>query len=642
MKKIISLALIFILSVSLICLFASCGEDSEVNAPSGIVSNIADYIIIRSVEASQTVKNAASELQSSLAKKLDVKLSASTDSKDESKYEIILGNTTREISDSSSDALALGEFKISKTGDKIVIAGGSDKAIGMGVKFFCQNFITDKGVRIPADGYSYTDRNAYTSIKIEDTDIADYTIIRNLYNAASAEEFAKTIENLTYSSLPIVSYENIENVSGKYILLDDTNIDFSSYEITVKDGNITLYANYDSIDDCINSFLLDFLGYDSAENTDVSSKEVVIENGDNRSYTVEKSKIYSKDTLLSVLEEVYNADDKIIVGQQMSERLGETMTTERKLYKDNCGVESPLYGYDVGVMASNQKSTVNGRIKDAYDMIEYMREGGIITISAHLENPTGDGRATDQDPHRGELGHEAKWDEVMTEGTELNAKLMEILDEVADFLEIFHVNDATVIFRPFHEMNGNWFWYCIKNSENGIEKTLPKDYAVKLWKYLYNYITVEREIDNMIWEYSPNVARRSDPADVMYCYPGDDYCDIVGADWYTSEYTGHELIAIADEDMAKPTGKIFSIAEFGPGESIRTDFSKSETYKFTCTHLDDFITEVTDAGINTCYWMLWSSWGDVKISMWNMGDANLFYDNDIYLTLEDTAKMLYK
>ena len=127
----------------------------------------------------------------------------------------------------------------------------------------------------------------------------------------------------------------------------------------------------------------------------------------------------------------------------------------------------------------------------------------------------------------------------------------------------------------------------------------------------------------------------------MYCYPGDEYCDIVSVDWYTGTYEGYNMLTIADEAM-KETGKIFSVSGFGPGESIRTDLSVEDEYKFNCTSLDRLISEVRDGGIKTCYWLLWSSWSQVKISMWNMGEGEFFYEKDVYLSLEDTYKLLYE
>ncbi len=78
------------------------------------------------------------------------------------------------------------------------------------------------------------------------------------------------------------------------------------------------------------------------------------------------------------------------------------------------------------------------------------------------------------------VGHEDKWDEVMTEGTELNDKFMDILSKVADFLEIFHENGAPIIFRHIHKMNGNWF--CIVKREDNYR--LPREYAQKLWVHI--------------------------------------------------------------------------------------------------------------------------------------------------------------
>ncbi len=644
MKKVSFIKILSLLSILLLTLIliTACGGKDDKEKSGDVISNPSDYTIIRSIEASQTVKNAVSSLQKAIIDATGAEVTVSTDGKEESACEIIVGSTERQISLDTAK-LGLGQYTIKQEGKKIIICGGSDKATANGVTHFIKAFVSSEGIKLPGtEEITFNDESAFKSITVDGVPINEFTVISNLYDKSSAESFVNILEECTYAALPIVDFSDIDRVSGKYIMIDDTNIDFSSYGIRIEDGNIKLYGNYASIDTCITAFFKDIMGYDVEEKRILGSKDITITAESGKSYTEEKSEVYSKDKLMNVLQAVYDSEKAVIIGQQMSERLGMTMEIERKLFLDNCGVEAALYGYDVGVMESNPKSTLNGRIKDAYDMIEYARDGGILTFSAHLDNPTGDGRAQGLDPHRGELGFEDKWDALMTEGTELNSKFMETLSEITDFLEIFHVNKVPVIFRPLHEMNTTAFWFCIIAEENGIQKTLPKDYAVRLWKYIYNYVVIERGIDSMIWEYSPNVVKRDASADIMYCYPGDEYCDIVGADWYTGEYDGYEMLQIAYEDLAIPTGKIFSAAEFGPGESIRTDFSKSDNYKFTCTHLDDLIRAATKGGVKTCYWMLWSSWGDVKISVWNMGDADLLYEDDRYLTLEDTAKLLYE
>lgn len=640
-KSILSILIMLSLVLSLAFLFSCEKENGKPDSSEKVtvktIKDIGDYSIIRSNNASSEVTKAASALSADIYKKTGEKVVSVTDAKSEGKHEIIIGETARDIGFDYS-SLGFGEFFIQLSGSKILILGGSDIATANAVNFFINNLVSEEGVRVPTgNGYRQDNEGVFDSLYIGTTSIKDYSIVANLFDMGVAEQFAVLIKAATNTILPIISSNEPENIGGKYIYIDDTNTDFSNYSINIKDGNIHFYANYTTVQSCIDYFFNEMLGYDIQSGKITGEKRAVISDNLTKAFLVDKKTPYTKDKLMSVLLDVYNDDSKLIIGQQMSERLGKTMETERQLYRKNCGVDAAMYGYDLGTMESNHASTPNARVKDAYDMIEYIREGGIITFSAHFKNPVK--LPENEAAYRGELGHEKEWDELMTPGTQLNKKFMETLSNVTDFLEIFHKNDAPIIFRPLHEMNGNWFWFCIVNGENN--HVLPKEYAQKLWKLIYDYVVTERGIDNLIWEYGPNVSNgKGTTQAVMYCYPGDEYCDIVAADWYTNEYTGNEMLSIAAEEMSG-TGKIFSVSEFGPGEGIRTNFDVSPEYGFTCTHLDRIITETIDDGIKTAYWLLWSSWAEVRISMWNMGDARLFYDKDLYLTLEDMSAMLY-
>ncbi|MBQ8208486.1 MAG: hypothetical protein IJZ89_07125 [Clostridia bacterium] len=606
------------------------------------VENIGEYVVIRSKGSTVSVRNAATDLCADIYVETEILLSVNTDKMEESEYEILIGKTNRVAEGIDYDALGIGEYIIKKTGNKIVIAGGSERALKNAINYFSVNFIAEGAVRLPLSGeYIFAPKGYLDSITIDGTPITEYTIIEDLYDDSIAEKFAADIENAIYSELPIKSAGGIDDYGEKYILLSDTNTDFTSHYVKVENGNIILSGNYTTIDECIDYFFGGMLGY-NVETGNVSGEtHIKLTSGMGETFTEEKKEVYSKDKLMQVLTDVYNSD-KIIVGQHMSAyRYGETLTTERSLYMENLGVDCPLFGFDVAEAQSGTKYTWNAQVKDAYDMVEYAREGGIFTFSVHFDNPSGkpEGLAY----YRGELGNGTAqdWEKLLTKGTEYNENFMESLSDVGDFLEIFHNNGVPVIFRPLHEMNGNWFWFCIVNGEEN--NTIPKEYAVRLWVMIYDYLVTERGIDSMIWEYSPNVAEKttSSKVDVMYCYPGDEYCEIVGCDWYTSSYTGHEVLRIS-EDALSQTGKIFSVTEFGPGGDIRTDYNVIKKDMFTCLHLDDLITEVTEAGIKTCYWLLWSSWSEVRISMWNMGDGRAFYGNDVYLTLKDTYKLLYE
>ncbi len=111
-----------------------------------------------------------------------------------------------------------------------------------------------------------------------------------------------------------------------------------------------------------------------------------------------------------------------------------------------------------------------------------------------------------------------------------------------------------IIFRPFHEMNGNWFWW----GKNNIS---PQEY-IKLYR-----LTVDRlrknEVNNLLYAWSPDTR-----FDTAY-YPGDNYVDVCGLDAYEpgcSPYHGNKIFATEFEkliEFTKNHKKLSAICETG-------------------------------------------------------------------------------
>ena len=123
---------------------------------------------------------------------------------------------------------------------------------------------------------------------------------------------------------------------------------------------------------------------------------------------------------------------------------------------------------------------------------------------------------------------------AVKEGTKENDYLNLAIEDLAEQFLILQENNVPILFRPFHEAEGNggvngegaWFWW----SQDGAE-----DYKA-LWKYLYNKLTDEYGLHNIIW--LQNLYAWSDASAAWYV--GDDYVDIVGFDKYDTQYNRHD------------------------------------------------------------------------------------------------------
>jgi mannan endo-1,4-beta-mannosidase len=171
--------------------------------------------------------------------------------------------------------------------------------------------------------------------------------------------------------------------------------------------------------------------------------------------------------------------------------------------------------------------------------IEYWRQGGLVEVNVHLPDPA--------NPSGGGLRDKGvRLGDLLARGTAANVAWMGELDAVASGLSRLQDAGVVVLWRPFHEMNGGWFWWGAKP---------PADF-VALWRHMFAYFTEVKHLHNLIWIYSPNMG----PGAGRY-YPGDGYADMVGLDAYTDYIdSGH----IKGFDEILKTDKPAGFSEFGP------------------------------------------------------------------------------
>lgn len=138
-------------------------------------------------------------------------------------------------------------------------------------------------------------------------------------------------------------------------------------------------------------------------------------------------------------------------------------------------------------------------------LIDYWKNGGLVTISIHLSNPQTGFNCT---------SYKADIPELIKPGGWGNEVYMSWLDIIAEGLNELQDSGLIVLFRPFHER----FWWG----------NLTPHYK-DLWIHLFNYFTYEKKLNNLLWVYAPEGARVPHPIEK---YPGDDYVDFVGFDLY--------------------------------------------------------------------------------------------------------------
>tara|TARA_B100000809_G_scaffold264125_2_gene319109 strand:+ start:10590 stop:11690 length:1101 start_codon:yes stop_codon:yes gene_type:complete len=136
-------------------------------------------------------------------------------------------------------------------------------------------------------------------------------------------------------------------------------------------------------------------------------------------------------------------------------------------------------------------------------------------------------------------------------GAKNHQELLKKLDQVADFfqsLKISRNKSMPLIFRPWHEMDGSWFWWGQKYCTN--------DEYKQLFVFTVDYLKNTKGLNNLLIAYSPDRHFYSD-ADYLKWYPGDEYVDILGVDNYYDFKEGGDGL----ESIVKKLSIVVSIAE---------------------------------------------------------------------------------
>lgn len=191
------------------------------------------------------------------------------------------------------------------------------------------------------------------------------------------------------------------------------------------------------------------------------------------------------------------------------------------------------------------------------EMKKLHQQGSIITITYHQANPVMGEPCTFKEGVQSELT-ENQWDELLQPDSELYGKWKDQMDLIAGYLLELKDAGIPILFRPYHEMNGGWFWWGGHPGE---------DRFIALWKQLYHLYAHDYKLDNLIWIWSPDDPKHG----LDGYYPGDDYVDIVGCDVY---HFGKEKPYYRRENYEKilsvSPGKLLGIGECSeiPSEAI--------------------------------------------------------------------------
>lgn len=185
--------------------------------------------------------------------------------------------------------------------------------------------------------------------------------------------------------------------------------------------------------------------------------------------------------------------------------------------KDVVGDYPALYGWDIAGLEKDDANNIDGIpfAKMKQYIIEANERGGISTISWHFDNPATGKSAWDNTPNSLK---------TILPGGENHQKFIAWLDKAANFLLSLKDKkgkNIPILFRPYHELSGGWFWW---GKGNGT----PEEFK-NAWKFTFEYLQ-KKGVHNLIYVY--NTGSFNSKEDFLTNYPGDDFADILSFDSY--------------------------------------------------------------------------------------------------------------
>lgn len=252
---------------------------------------------------------------------------------------------------------------------------------------------------------------------------------------------------------------------------------------------------------------------------------------------------------------------QILFGHQHATEYGHGWSGEenRSDVKSVTGSHPAVIGIDFSglsgrsaAMRERAKSNLKKTIEDTYN------RGGITTISWHFSNPVSNTSFYSKDS-----GSAPAVKHIIPGGSHHNI-YKEILTGIAELVKSCKGKDGTLapmIFRPYHEFDGEWFWWG--------KPHCTKEEFVSLWRFTVSYLRDSLQVHNFLYAFSPD-NRFNNETEYLERYPGDEWVDMVGVDnygdWgrdgkYDLEAGIRKLKVVSD--YAKKAGKLAAFTETG-------------------------------------------------------------------------------
>ncbi|HNW49961.1 MAG TPA: glycosyl hydrolase [Prolixibacteraceae bacterium] len=303
----------------------------------------------------------------------------------------------------------------------------------------------------------------------------------------------------------------------------------------------------------------------------------------------------------ALLELIYSISEKYTLSGQHN--YPNTHSRNSRFAENYMGSAPVIWSTDMGFAKDGDTDSYLARPDIVKEAIRQHQMGNIVTLCWHAVPPTADEPVTFRplpcanpkklESVQGRLTDE-QFEEILTPGTPLNKKWIAQVDTVAYFLKQLRDAHVPVLWRPYHEMNGNWFWWGDR---------IDGQYTTKaLYLALFNRLVNYHKLNNLIWVWNVDRPHNS-RMDFANYYPGNEYLDILSIDIYGNDfnqkyYDGLKKLA---------NGKPLAFGEVGNPPA----------------------PEILDNQPDWCYWVVWA--GMVRNTT-----------NEQYNKLKDDSRVLFQ
>lgn len=323
-------------------------------------------------------------------------------------------------------------------------------------------------------------------------------------------------------------------------------------------------------------------------------------------------------------------NNQVLFGHENDINKAVSATADEGDVKEVTGSLSGIYGLDSLSLTGAELGISDAQeavATAAANSIAAANQGAIVSLSAHMPNFTnskitqradGSYDFTQCDFNESkDLSNNCA--EQILPGGAYNAQFNAYLDIIADYAKRLQAADVPILFRPFHENNGSWFWWGSGTSVESYKS---------MFRYAEEYLQASG-VHNMIYVYSPN-GPFSGESRYMERYPGDEYIDILAFDYY-DDYNTYPTVSDGSffdglndtcalvSSLAASHGKIAAISETGV-RAMKENGSDNEgllvsnnpvTEEKTGTNWYQKVADIADDN-DMPYYLVWANFGDTN------------------------------